>query len=868
MALDERYFISAPLNQFFIDKDSGLPLQEGTLTFYRDSARTETKAVYQLAGTPANYSYTSLSNPVTLSSVGTVENAANDNVILYFYPYEGTPEQASGVLDLYYIVCKSKDGVTQWTREGWPNVSSANDPLQDKFPVQNQIANPQFSEIFINDSVSTTYTVSGVTTRFALAPNWDIELGGTGTAVVSRVAIAGSAGIATSPPYVLDVNVSAGITSCKIIQKLDKNSGLWASTSGKDIYISGTILGENQLSGNASIEMYYSEPSTGASTVFLSGSVGTGGYTLIKDASAIPIPASTSASTGDDGYIELYISLDASSHVRLSSIQAVPTVSNSGADIAQYDVRTSNREQALMGDYYIPNLIAKRVDSLLTGWDFAVNPAQFGESQTLGATSAYIWDQTIGERTAGNVAVVRNTTTGGMQFTNTAASEAFYVMQYLTGDEVKRILGNKLSVNMVAHKTSVGSDVTARVYLYRTIASYAESRVATTANLNATYVNGALGVGATLTNAGALIALSIDGVALSVNDLVVVKNQTSTFQNGWYTVTTVGSGAVAWVLTRATGYDEAAEMLQGAIFPIGQEGTTNGNLTFSQDNAVATVGTDPLAFTQTTSVPTITNSIGSVAAGGVFTLNTTSGQGLNWTEIPRAGLGTATSTLPVVNASTDLNNDNDISFSQWQLTDATQISNTDKFAIVVTFNVPTGSTIVTVDSISVNIGDIPSRPAVKTKDAVLRECRYYYEKSYAEDVAPGTITTTGERFFSCDAQRQTAGVAFLIIPNSFQVEYERKIHNPSMTFYNPTAATANRIFIGANIGSSYPLTTSVVAIAPEASPKYHIDSQSLDRAFMRCISVTTLLTPAASTGVNEDIVGRYHYVADARLGVI
>src|ERR1019366_1776824 len=75
-------------------------------------------------------------------------------------------------------------------------------------------------------------------------------------------------------------------------------------------------------------------------------------------------------------------------------------------------------------------------------------------------------------------------------------------------------------------------------------------RVATTAALTATYSNGSSGVGATLTNSGTKSAISIDGVALAVNDRVLVKNQATAAQNGIYTVTTVGSGAVNWVLTR------------------------------------------------------------------------------------------------------------------------------------------------------------------------------------------------------------------------------------------------------------------------------------------------------------------------------
>jgi hypothetical protein len=74
----------------------------------------------------------------------------------------------------------------------------------------------------------------------------------------------------------------------------------------------------------------------------------------------------------------------------------------------------------------------------------------------------------------------------------------------------------------------------------------------TTGNLTATYNNGSSGVGATLTNAGTLTAFTPDGVVASVGNRVLIYNQTNAVQNGVYTVTTVGSGSVAWVLTRAT----------------------------------------------------------------------------------------------------------------------------------------------------------------------------------------------------------------------------------------------------------------------------------------------------------------------------
>jgi hypothetical protein len=123
-------------------------------------------------------------------------------------------------------------------------------------------------------------------------------------------------------------------------------------------------------------------------------------------------------------------------------------------------------------------------------------------------------------------------------------------------------------------------------------------RVSSTVALTVTYANGALGVGATLTNAGAMAALSLDGVAVSVGDRVLIWNQVSQFQNGIYVVTTVGSGAVNWVLTRATDYDQAAEIAQGQVVLVNQ-GTLYTGKAFEQVGfGPWTMGTTAIVFEQ------------------------------------------------------------------------------------------------------------------------------------------------------------------------------------------------------------------------------------------------------------------------------
>lgn len=118
-----------------------------------------------------------------------------------------------------------------------------------------------------------------------------------------------------------------------------------------------------------------------------------------------------------------------------------------------------------------------------------------------------------------------------------------------------------------------------------------------TANLTVTYANGASGVGATLTNAGAQAVFALDGSSPSVGQRVLIKNQSSTFQNGVYIVTNVGSIATNWVLTRATDFDQPVDINNSGIIPV-ISGTANAGTGWLETATVTTIGTDPIVFIQ------------------------------------------------------------------------------------------------------------------------------------------------------------------------------------------------------------------------------------------------------------------------------
>ncbi len=168
-----------------------------------------------------------------------------------------------------------------------------------------------------------------------------------------------------------------------------------------------------------------------------------------------------------------------------------------------------------------------------------------------------------------------------------------------------------------------------------------------------TYSNGALGVGATLT-AGSNTTLTVDGTAAPLSTVVLVKNQASAFQNGIYTVTQAGSGAAPWILTRATYFDQAAEMKAGSYTFI-TGGATNIGSSFVLQTAVTTVGTDALnwsLFTQSTGANVIgsgTSVSGDIPLITNVSSTTISGAGYSPSQIP--GLIPTTATVTISNGS-------------------------------------------------------------------------------------------------------------------------------------------------------------------------------------------------------------------------
>lgn len=125
----------------------------------------------------------------------------------------------------------------------------------------------------------------------------------------------------------------------------------------------------------------------------------------------------------------------------------------------------------------------------------------------------------------------------------------------------------------------------------------------------------------------------LDGVTLAVNDDVLVTDNTNAFENGWYVVTTLGTGATGtW--TRSVNYDTSAEVKPGAYVFV-NEGTVNADQAYALiTNAPITLNTTNLVFSRISGAGQITPGNGISKNGNII-----SGVTANATRIALTGAG-------------------------------------------------------------------------------------------------------------------------------------------------------------------------------------------------------------------------------------
>ena len=467
MALDPRYITSTELESFFIDKDTGEPLANGYVQFWQDASRTTPKLVYELTGSPPNYTYTALPNPIVLSNTGNFQDAAGNNIAVYYFPYDSFNADAN--LQLYYIAVFNADGVEQFTREAWPNLAIEEQITLENSNFSNQISNPQFANVLFNATTGLTlsYTGSG-TSVVNIAPGWTLTVGytGTSTVTVAQLAIEGSYSVdyPNNAPFALSITGGANIGSISLTQKINNDPAMWAP-SGPNFATNGWVstnvtLAPGTILGTSSAINYV--PSSGAPTILMPTQ--SNGFALPTEYNnVVQLPVSTSTDTGATGYVNIVINIPPTGTTTFTGIQVVGVNNNTPIAYAQDTVA---RQTDFLFHYYNPQLQYKPIPSYLVGWDFPLNPAQFlGASvaaQAVGANkSYYAWDQTILFQTANSGITTSRDTSGALKTLSAqSGGTQLALIQYLPAAQAIEMLSRRKCVNVSANASvSTGATV-------------------------------------------------------------------------------------------------------------------------------------------------------------------------------------------------------------------------------------------------------------------------------------------------------------------------------------------------------------------------------------------------------------------------
>jgi hypothetical protein len=166
MPINTDLLIAAPILQdAFVDKN-GLPMAGGTVTCYHDNSRTTLKNWYYQSGTPGNYTYITLPNPLTLSAAGTITDINGVDTIPFFYPYS---EIDDTVRDPYYITIVNFFNTNQITRANFPFLGTTGGNSLLTNSLNNLITNGGFwRNIQPNTLVNTPFTSVNLKTATSL----------------------------------------------------------------------------------------------------------------------------------------------------------------------------------------------------------------------------------------------------------------------------------------------------------------------------------------------------------------------------------------------------------------------------------------------------------------------------------------------------------------------------------------------------------------------------------------------------------------------------------------------------------------------------------------------------------------------------
>ena len=465
-------YSSEALDPPILDKVTGLPLANGQVFFYQDLNRIVPQPVYEISGSPPNYTYNELPNPMFLSAKGTFVDNNGADIAVYYYPWDDF-----GNFSPYYIQVFNSQNVPQFVRQNWPPIpAGAEGPGEEgNTSIDNIIANGQFGFVnwnpLTNPATQFVLTIPGavVNQLYPVMPGWSLLVSstGAGTVTLNQLAVAGANNYPGQPPYLISISSSGAITTLGLEQIFTGNPNIFSQDlSGNGGWVTTSLL----IGPASSAIVNYISNNGGPVINLLNVPMNVSGqYQQVSN--TVQLPQGTNPGLGNTSSSAIQILFPISNHANvISNVQVVPSFQRPATPIAYSQVPLTLQQSELFS-YYQPALNYKPIPSYLVGWDFPFNPAQInGDDVAIfaGANQAqYFWDQTIVYQTVTNSVSGSRATNGGLTLTAVQPGQ-IALIQYLDATTARKILSDQASVHMSLSGTIAAGSLAGAVSLYAT----------------------------------------------------------------------------------------------------------------------------------------------------------------------------------------------------------------------------------------------------------------------------------------------------------------------------------------------------------------------------------------------------------------
>lgn len=232
----------------------------------------------------------------------------------------------------------------------------------------------------------------------------------------------------------------------------------------------------------------------------------------------------------------------------------------------------------------------------------------------------------------------------------------------------------------------------------------------------------------------------------------------------------------------------------------------------------------------------------------------------NWTEIPRGNFGNAI--FQITGAAT--NTYNNSSFAGWSIVGNAAVDTATYFAIVIGTGSVTMGNNVSFLSAALMSGQVATRPGSQSKAQVLKDCEYYYEKSYQDPSVAASVDGQNalirNQFSSVDGG---GNQTLQTVP--FDISFRTpKIKTPNFNLYSPASGLGDTV-----VGSLYNNATLLFSNDLALSANWTVTALGTKNVYYLPKNITKFLsTGGASSSALPQSTLTFHYVCDARLGIV